>query len=145
MSSPAAFFGCLSSLFPHNSVQILVLILPFSAHYDHWSCVHFGSERDRRRRWWRRLAARRRRSAEAAAAAVVAVSSAVVTASSETSSGGGGVLPPPSPPLIHVLKLGFLKFSQLDFIVSISLHLSFLLLSLKRGISLSSHLLVITS
>jgi hypothetical protein len=69
--------------------------------------------------------ARRRRSAEAAAAAVVAVSSAVVTAASETSSGDGGVLPPPSPPLIHVLKLEFLEFSQLDFIVSISLHLSF--------------------
>ena len=98
------------------------VILPFSAHYDHWSCVHFGSERDRRRRWWRRLAARRRRSAEAAAAAVVAVSSAVVVASS---SGGSGVLPPPSPLLIHVLKLEFLEFSQLDFIVSISLHLSF--------------------
>ena len=125
MSPLAAFFGCVSVMFLHNPVQILVLILPFSAHYDHWSCVHFGSERDRRRRWWRRLAARRRRSAEAAAAAVVAVSSAVVTAASETSSGDGGVLPPPSPPLIHLLKLEFLEFSQLDFIVSISLHLSF--------------------
>ena len=125
MSSPAAFFGCLSSLFPHNSVQILVLILPFSAHYDHWSCVHFGSERDRRRRWWRRLAARMRRSAEAAAAAVVAVSSAVVTAASEASSDGSGAVPPPCPPLIHILELEFLELSRLDFIVSISLHLSF--------------------
>ena len=32
MSAPAAVFACFSSLFPHNSVQILVLILPFSAH-----------------------------------------------------------------------------------------------------------------
>ena len=123
MSSPAAFFGCLSSLFPHNSVQILVLILPFSAHYDHWSCVHFGSERDRRRRWWRRLAARRRRLAEAAAAAVVAVSSVVVTAASETSSGGGGVVPPPSPPIntrfeIRILEVLTTRFYSFHFIAS---------------------------